>query len=483
MEILTDYIILSVAILLLLAVISSKVSDKLGIPTLLIFLFIGMLAGSEGIGRINFDNPRLAQSLGVLSLIFILFAGGFETKWEDIKPVLFKGVVLSTLGVLITCLLVGCFVALILNFSLTESMLLGAVVSSTDAAAVFAVLRSKKVGLKGQLKSLLEFESGSNDPMAVFLTVGIIMLLKNSDSSIASLVPMFIQQMIFGAILGYFMGTVTIFLVNHVNLWYDGLYPVLTISLVLLTYAITELLGGNGYLAVYISGIVMNKNSFIYKRTLMRFHDGLSWLMQITMFLTLGLLVFPSQLLSISLAGFLISAILMFLARPISVFVTMAFTRMKFNEKIIVSWVGLRGAVPIVLATFPLLAGISNAEIIFNIVFFIVLTSAILQGTTIPMVAKWLKVDIPITLKSRYPVEFEPIYGLEYEMIDIEVHEKSNVVDKRIRDIPFPKGTLVLLIRRGEKYIVPNGETKIEDGDIMLVLVNKKELPKVYSIA
>lgn len=399
-----EYILLGASILLLLSIIASKVFGRLGIPALLLFLLIGMLAGSEGPGGIYFDDPWIAQSLGIFALAFILFAGGLDTNWADVRPVLWRGLALSTLGVFITALLVGWFATAVFGFSLLEGLLLGAVVSSTDAAAVFSVLRSKKVSLKGQLKPLLELESGSNDPIAVFLTIGFITLLVNARASVVDLIPMFVQQMVLGAVLGYGIGKGMTLTINHLRLEYEGLYPVLTISLVLLTYGAAALLGGNGFLAVYLAGLIMGNSRFIHKKSLMQFHEGLAWLMQITMFLTLGILVFPSHLVPIAVVGLLVSVFLIFIARPASVFVTLALTKMSFREKAMISWVGLRGAVPIILATFPLLAGIPKAEMIFNLVFFIVLASALLQGTSIPLVARWLRVDAPISAKPKYPI-------------------------------------------------------------------------------
>ncbi len=373
--------------------VASRVSGRLSVPALLMFLVIGMLAGSEGIGGVRFDDPWTAQLLGVVALTFILFAGGFHTDWGSIRPVVGRGLSLSTVGVIITASLVGLFAVAVSNFSLLEGLLLGAIISSTDAAAVFTILRSKKISLKGELKPLLELESGSNDPMAVFLTVGIIGLITGSVYSAADLIPFFVWQMALGAVSGYLVGKGTLFIVNHMGLEYEGLYPVLTLAMVLFTYGMTASLGGNGFLAVYIIGLVMGNSDFVQREGLMRFHDGFAWLMQITMFLTLGLLVYPSQVLSVLWVGLAISIFLMLVARPLAVFAALQFTNMSRREKGMVSWVGLRGAAPIVLATFPLLAGVPQADMIFNLVFFIVITSVLIQGISIPMVARWLEVD------------------------------------------------------------------------------------------
>jgi len=440
-----------------------------------------MLAGADGPGGIYFDDAHLAQSLGVVALALILFSGGLDTEWSSVRPVLLKGLALSTAGVLITAVLVGLFARVVLGFSLLEGILLGAIVSATDAAAVFSVLRARSVGLKGNVRPLLELESGSNDPMAVFLTTGLIGILTQPDARWFSLVPMFIQQMALGAALGYATGKLTIFIINRLELEFEGLYPVLTLSLILLSYGVTATVGGNGFLAVYIAGLVLGKNDFIHKRSVMRFHDGLAWLMQIAMFLALGLLVFPSHLVPIVGLGMLASLFLMIVARPISVLATLAFSGMKLNEKLMISWVGLRGAVPIVLATFPLLAGMPRAEIIFDLVFFIVLTSILLQGTSMPLLARWLKLEAPVRNKV-HPLELERTAGVNSQLVDVEVPDESAVVGKQIVGAGFPGGALIVLIGRGNEFIVPNGGTVIEPSDRLLVLADEEDLGKTRSI-
>ena len=472
-----DHILVAASILLLLSVLASKASAKLGIPALLLFLVLGMLAGSDGPGGIYFDDASLAQSLGVVALALILFSGGLDTEWSSVRPVLWKGLALSTAGVLITALLVGLFARIVLGFSLLEGVLLGAIVSATDAAAVFSVLRARSVGLKGHVRPLLELESGSNDPMAVFLTTALIGIMTQPQEGWFSLVPMFIQQMVLGSALGYAIGKLIVLLINRLRLEFEGLYPVLTLSLILLTYGATASLGGNGFLAVYIAGLVMGKNDFIHKRSVMRFHDGLAWLMQIAMFLALGLLVFPSHLLPIVGLGLLASLFLMLVARPVSVLVTLAFSGMKLNEKLMISWVGLRGAVPIVLATFPLLAGMPRSEIIFDLVFFIVLTSILFQGTSIPLFARWLKLEAPVREKVN-PLELERTAGINSELVDVEVPNGSSVIGKQIVGAGLPKGALIVLIGRGKEFIVPNGGTVIEPGDRLLMLADEADLSK-----
>lgn len=477
-----ETLLLVASVLLLLSIISSQLATRLGVPALLLFLIVGMLAGSDGPGGIYFDDPRLAQLVSVVALAFILFAGGLETNWQLVKPVWPKGLALSTFGVLGTAILVGWFAKIVLGFSLLEGLLLGAIVSSTDAAAVFSVLRSRSVHLKRELEPLLELESGSNDPMAVFLTIGLTRLLVDQDLSIASLFPLFLQQMLIGAAIGYLLGRVMVLFINRMNLGYEGLYPVLTLSLVLFTYGLTVLLGGSGFLAVYLVGLVMGNSDFIHRRSVIRFHDGIAWLMQIAMFLVLGLLVFPTRLIPIIGLGFLVAAFLILVARPVSVFLTLTPFRMSFREQALVSWVGLRGATPIILATFPLLARIPHSETIFNLVFFIVLTSVLLQGTLVSTVARWLGVDRPLEVEFKYPLELVSTASLNSDLVEVEVFPGSAIAGKQIVDVGLPKDALILLVSKQEEFVIPNGRTVLEAGDRMLILTDKETLSEVQAI-
>ncbi len=464
-----EYFLLGVAVLLLLSVISSKASARLGLPTLLLFLVIGMLAGSEGPGGIYFDDPQLAQSLGVVALIFILFSGGLDTKWNEIKPILWQGILLSTLGVMLTAIIVGYGIASLLNFSLLEALLLAAIISSTDAAAVFSILRSKQISLRGELRPLLELESGSNDPMAIFLTTSLINLILNPAASPTALLPMFAQQMALGAVCGYMMGRAMAYLINRIRLDYQGLYPILTVSLVLLTYGITYILGGNGFLAVYLAGLTLGNYSFIHKRSLMHYHDSLSWLMQIAMFLTLGLLVFPSQLIPIAGIGLLICFLLMFMARPISVLLCLLpFRKVSLEDRVMISWVGLKGAVPIILATFPLTSGIQNANTIFNIVFFVVLTSVLVQGSSIPFVARRLGVEAPLEPSLDHP-ETVPEEDKWESLMELKVELGSAAVGKQIADLNIPDDTWIAVLRRDGHPVRPAGSTILQAGDRLSV--------------
>jgi cell volume regulation protein A len=459
-----------------MSVVSSKLSDRFAIPALLLFLIIGMLAGSEGIGGLYFDNAQLAKSLGIVALIFIIFSGGLDTNWKDTKAIVWPGIVLSTAGVLLTAIITGFFAIYILKFSFLEGMLLGSIVSSTDAAAVFSILRSKRISLKQPLKPLLEFESGSNDPMAVFLTVSFISILTLKNMSIPALIPRFFLDMGMGALIGYLMARFIVFFIKRLKLYYEGLYPIIMISLVLLTYVIAVFLKGNGILAVYLVGLMLGQAEFPNKRMIVRFHDGLAWLMQIAMFVTLGLLVFPSHIVPLIGAGLLLTLLLMVVARPVSVLLCLLPFKISIRKKAMVAWVGLRGSVPIILATFPFMAGIPQADTIFNIVFFIVIASVLIQGTSIPVVSKMLKLDAPWTNRTSYPLEFEKREGIDAELTDIIVPYDSEVAGKMIRDLNIPEKCLIMLISRNDKFIIPSGTTVIESGDVLLVLANEMDL-------
>jgi potassium/hydrogen antiporter len=477
-----EQLLLVASVLLILSILASKTAVVLGVPALLVFLLIGMLAGSDGPGGIYFDDARLAQSLGVVALATILFAGGLDTEWRSVWPVLGRALALATFGVLLTAVLLGGFVSSVLGYALLDGLLLGAIVSSTDAAAVFAVLRSRNVSLEGSLKPLLELESGSNDPMAVFLTTGLIRLVTIPAASVAELAPAFVVQMALGAAVGYGLGRLMILLVNRLRLEYEGLYPVLTLSFVLLTYGATAVLGGNGFLAVYVAGLVMGNHDFIHKRSLTRFHDGLAWLMQIAMFLTLGLLVFPSRLPAVIGVGLLVSLFLMFVARPVSVFLTLSVTRTPFREQAMVAWVGLRGAVPIILATFPLVAGVPRADHIFNLVFFIVLTSVLLQGTLIPVVARWLRVDAPLPATPPLLPEALSPPDLKAALVELAVPRDSAAVGRQVVELGLPAGALIVLIRRGGEMFVPSGGTVIAADDVLLVVGESPIVTRVRAL-
>jgi cell volume regulation protein A len=463
-------ILLIGSLLLLLSVLAGKATTRLGVPTLIFFLIIGVLAGSEGIGGIHFDNAATAQLIGVTALNFILFSGGLDTNWQSIKPVLWRGIALSTLGVFLTAMCVGLFVHLVFGFTLLEGLLLGAIVSATDAAAVFSILRNKGIALKGHLRPVLELESGSNDPMAYFLTITLTGIVASGSVNTGELVISFFTEFIIGGAIGYVMGRSSVWLVNNIKLETEGLYPVLTLGLAIFTYSATHAIGGNGFLAIYLCALIMGNSNMVHKRSLIKFYDGQAWLMQIILFLTLGLLVFPSRIFPLIGMGLLISSFLIFVARPIGVFLSLSFFKINSRSKLFISWVGLRGSVPIVFATYPLLAGIPKAELIFNLVFFISITSVLLQGTTLAYVAKLLHVTIPPKTRKRVGLDFEFTDTIKSEMKEVILEENSASVGRRIVDLAIPPTTNILAIKRKDVYLAPNGSTKLMAGDILYVL-------------
>ena len=462
------------SILLLISVIAGKTSGKLGVPTLILFLIVGILSGSEGIGGIHFDNAAMAQFIGIMALNFILFSGGLDTNWHSIKPVLWRGIALSTLGVFLTALSVGVFVHYVFGFTLMEGLLLGAIVSATDAAAVFSILRNKGIALKGHIRPLLELESGSNDPMAYFLTITLTGIVASGNSSLSELIPLFLKEFILGGIIGYVMGRLSVWLINNIQLEIEGLYPVLTLGLAFFTYSVTHALGGNGFLAIYLCALIMGNSKMIHRRSLIRFYDGQAWLMQLILFLTLGLLVFPSKIMPLIGMGLLISGFLIFVARPIGVFAALSIFKSNIRSKLFVSWVGLRGSVPIVFATYPLLAGIPKAELIFNLVFFISITSVLLQGTTLSYVAKLLHVTVPPKAKRRIGLDFETTDKIKSALQKVMLPESSGAIGKRIVDLMIPATVNILAIKRGDVYLAPNGSTKLQANDILYVLAEEK---------
>ena len=467
-----ENIILIGSLLLLVSIIVGKVTFKFGVPTLLLFLVVGMLAGTDGFGKIQFENPAAAQFVGVIALNFILFSGGLDTNWKSVKPIWKQSLVLSTLGVILTAIFLGLFVYYVTDFTIYESLLLGSIVSSTDAAAVFSILRSRDVALRENIRPTLEFESGSNDPMAYVLTILFLGLVLNPSQGLLSVVPVFFKQMLLGGALGFAFGYACVYIINRINLDFEGLYPVLVIALMFITFSFTDFIGGNGFLAIYICGVYLGNHDFIQKKIILKIYDGLAWLMQIILFLTLGLLVNPSQIVPVMGVGLMISLFLIVAARPLSVLISLLPFKMKFRRRAFICWVGLRGAVPIVFATYPLMAGIEQAHMIFNIVFFVSLTSVLIQGTTISTAAKWLNVAIPKETKPISETE-KLIYDLPKTYLrEHRVNNDSPFINKKIIDLRFPSTMSVLVIKREGKYLSPVDSTIIQSKDILTILAD-----------
>ncbi|MGE4563859.1 MAG: potassium/proton antiporter [Victivallaceae bacterium] len=486
------YIALAVfAFITLVCLLSSKISSYINMPCLLLFLGVGMLAGSEGIGGIAFDNAKLANYLGSVAMAFILFSGGFDTNWKGVKTVLITGGILSSLGVLLTALFVGTFTWYFLGWANPEAkiplswcLLLGSIISSTDAAAVFSILRSRSVSLRGKLQPLLEFESGSNDPMAAFLTIFMVGVVtaeaaSGETMSLASywiILPMFVLKMSLGIFLGWLFGISAVWLFNKIDFEHNGLYYVLGLVVAIFSYSATELAQGNGFMAVYAAGMVMGNRRFIYHNGVGKFYDGMAWLMQVVLFTMLGLLAFPKQVWEAKWIGLAVALFLMLVARPLAVFIGMWRSRFSFNEQLLVSWVGLRGGAPIMLATFPLLGDVSHADLMFHIVFFIVLTSVLIQGMTIMPAARMLKLDAPLRKTPRMPLSVEETGNADAKSFEFTVPAGRS--GRTLAQLKFPEGALVLLIRRNENFVIPRGDTELLEGDILTVFGNDKALEK-----
>ncbi len=470
MTLTTENILLIGSILLFISLLAGKTSYRFGVPVLLLFITVGMLAGSEGIGGIQFDNPKSAQFIGIVALCLILFSGGLDTDWKTIRPILWQGITLSTLGVMITAASVGIFVHLITDFTLFEALLLGSIVSSTDSAAVFSILRSKSLALKGNLRPTLELESGSNDPMAYILTIIFTGLVVNQDNSLLDIIPLFFRQLLLGALIGYGVGRLGSLVINRIKLDYEGLYIVLVIAIVFFSFSFTDFVGGNGFLAVYLSALYLGNQELIHKKKILKSFDSFAWLMHIILFLTLGLLVYPSQIVPVIGIGLVISVFLILVARPLSVFISLTPFRVNMRSRWFISWVGLRGAVPIVFATYPLIAGAEKAGMIFNVVFFISLSSVLLQGTTLPKMAGFLHLTLPVRLKQRTKADLELTESLKALLTEISIPESSPVIGKQIVQLGLPKTTLISFIKRKDKFIIPDGSTLLAANDKLYVL-------------
>lgn len=477
-----ENILLIGAVLIFFSILISKTGYKFGIPTLLLFLLVGMLFGSDGLG-LHFDSASDAQFIGMMALSIILFTGGMDTKIRDIRPVLTQGILLSTVGVLITTLLTGSFIYFLSSFTSTDialpwltCLLMAATMSSTDSASVFNLLRSQKMNLKENLRPMLELESGSNDPMAYMLTIALIQVVVSGEELNLGLVGRdLLVQFFFGGVIGYAFGRLSVWLVNRIGLSNASLYPILLLSLVFIVFTLTDLLGGNGYLAVYIMGVVVGNDRLTFRKEINTFMNGLTWLFQIVMFLALGLLVNPHEMFEVAVVALLIGVFMILIARPVSIFACLLpFRGMTNRARLFVSWVGLRGAVPIIFATYPVVAEVPGSNQIFNIVFFITLLSLVFQGMTIAKGARLLKLDLP---EEKEGNEF----GVELpDEIDSVLMDKTLTPDmlaagNRLADMDIPKGTLVMMVKRGNEYIIPNGQVELRVGDKLLYISEKSK--------
>ena len=464
------------SILIFVSILISKAGYRFGLPVLLLFLLAGMLFGSDGLG-LEFNNVRQAQFVGMAALCVILFTGGMETKIHEISPVLAPGLVLSTVGVILTTAFTGLFIYALscwdqVPFALpfVTCFLLAATMSSTDSAAVFNLLRGKNIHLKYNLKPTLELESGSNDPMAYILTIMLIQIAGEVSQPGADLgawhligeaLWILMQQFGIGAATGVLMGFASVWIINKVNLKNTPL-------------SITGFLNGNGYLAVYIAGIIIGNHKITCRSQISSFLDSMTWLMQIGMFLTLGLLVNPSDMMKLAPMALLIGIFMILIARPASVFLSLLpFRKVNFRSKVFISWVGLRGAVPIIFATYPVVDNIPGSDQIFNIVFFITLLSLVIQGSSIPAVASWLKLNEPAPEEDdKFGVEIPEEAG---KLVEITLSADSLVHGDTLKELKLPDGMLVMMIKRDDRFIVPNGRVKLKEGDRLLIISDNDE--------
>lgn len=484
MEIQIEILLLALSILFFVSIVIGKLSSKVGVPALLLFLLVGMISGTDGLG-ISFDNAGTAQIVGTISLCIILFSGGMNTRISEIKPIIKEGVSLATIGVLLTSIITGFLIYMIFGFTissakigLTTSLLLAATMSSTDSASVFSILRSKGLHLKNNLRPVLELESGSNDPMAYVLVVTLIEICKlGEEPNYLTALIFLLLQLLIGAAAGYLIAKGSIHLINRLKIDNSSLYPILSLTLCIFIFSFTYFIKGNGYLAVYIGGLVFGNNSFVHKRSSVNFFDGIAWLCQLLMFLTLGLLVNPHELIPIAGSGLIISLIMIFISRPLSVFISLLpFNNMGIKDKIYISWCGLRGAVPIIFAIMPLAADVPHAHLIFNIVFFCTLLSLLLQGTTIPIMAKWLGLE-ETNIEKHQLENFDVDFSDEIKSVTTEITMTEEILQRgnQLMNLSLPDKTLVVMIKRDNKYFVPTGKTTLHDQDKLMIITDDHE--------
>lgn len=475
-----EEVLLICSVILFVSILAGKAGFRVGLPALLLFLGIGMLFGSDGLG-LQFSNPQIAQFIGMIALSIILFSGGMDTKLSEIKPIASQGVVLATLGVLVTTAITGYFIfwltGLVAGYetlTLAESLLMAAVMSSTDSASVFSILRSKGVYLKQRLRPTLELESGSNDPMAYMLTIILIAYIQSNGMDFQDGAISLVVQLILGLIAGYILGKVSVWIINKVNVENQSLYPILLLAVIFFIFSITSLLKGNGYLAVYIAGLVVGNTKIIHKKSIVTFFDGFTWLWQIVMFITLGLLVNPHELLPVAGIGLTVGIFMIIFARPITVFLCLLpFRNFTTKAKLYISWVGLRGAVPIIFATYPLIAGIENANLIFNVVFFITILSLLVQGTTVTHVAQWLHLTDAPDRKDEFGIELPE--EIKSAMSEIDITKEVLSHGNKLMQLKLPDHTLAVMVKRDGKYFIPKGNTELHENDKLLMISDNDE--------
>lgn len=490
MSLQVEVILLVLSVLFFLSILAGKASSKFGVPALLLFLAVGMIFGNDGFG-IQFENIHIAKSIGTLALCIILFSGGMDTNITEVRPIMAQGIILATVGVFLTAIITGVFIWWVLGMTMASagigfltSLLLASTMSSTDSASVFSILRSKGLHLKNNLRPMLELESGSNDPMAYVLVISLIDIIKIDHAPNYWIVAgTLLLQLGIGAVLGFFIGKLAVIIINRLKIGNDSLYPILVFTFCIFIFSITYFARGNGFLAVYVGGLVIGNSKFVHKRSSLNFFDGLAWMFQLIMFLALGLLVKPNELLPIMVPGLIISFLMIFFSRPLTVFLCLLpFRKMPFKDKAYVSWVGLRGAVPIIFAIFLLVENVPHARLIFNIVFFCTLVSLIVQGTSLPLVAKWLNLaKKPPSLKKMKDFDVDFSNDIKSIITEIEITAQILKSGNQLMKLPIPDNTLAILVKRNEKYFVPTGKTILKEKDkIMVITDNHEALMETY---
>lgn len=479
-----EIVLLVISVLFFVSILAGKASSRFGVPALLLFLGVGMFFGSDGLG-IQFENIHFAQSIGTIALCIILFSGGLDTKISEIRPILSQGVILATLGVFLTAIITGVIIWWVLGMTMASagigmvtSLLLASTMASTDSASVFSILRSKGLHLKHNLRPILELESGSNDPVAYIMVISLISIIKlNSEPNYWLVGGSLILQLGIGAALGLFIGRLAVRVINRLKIGNDSLYPILVFTFCIFIYSVTYFAKGNGFLAVYIGGLVLGNSKFVHKRSSLNFFDGLAWMFQLIMFLTLGLLVNPHELVPIIIPGLIISFLMIFFARPLTVMLCLLpFNKMQYRDKIYISWVGLRGAVPIIFAIFSLVENVPHARLIFNIVFFCTLVSLVIQGTSLPVVARWLHLAIT-PRRIRKMKEFDIDFSNDIKAVTTEIEITKEILKNgnKLMNLPFPDNTLAVMVKRDDIYFVPTGKTILKERDKILIITDNHD--------
>ncbi len=488
-----ELFLLTISLLFFVSILTDKLSSRFGVPSLVLFLLVGMLFGTDGLG-IDFDNIDLAQSIGTIALSVILFSGGMDTKLESIHPVAKEGLLLSTIGVLLTAMIEGVLIWLLMKWThtgvelaLPTALLMASTMSSTDSASVFSILRSKGLRLKYHLRPMLELESGSNDPMAAVLTSVMISVVQAGGApNVWLLILSVVFQLLFGFLMGFFAGKLLVWLMNKVNIENESLYPILILTSCIFIFAVTNYTSGNAFLAVYIGGLVFGNSKFAHKRSTVNFLDGVTWLCQLSMFLTLGLLVNPHELFqpNVLILGSIASVIMIFISRPAAVFLSLApFRKLPFNAKTFISWVGLKGASPILFAILCLAAEVPNARLIFNVVFLCTLISLLLQGMTLSRMATLLGVLEDNEPQLQKVENFDIDLPEEIKSVTTEIHITEDMLQRgnRLMDLGFPQNTLAIMVKRGQQYFVPTGKSILQTDDALLVITdNEQTLQETY---